>query len=66
MKKFCLCENKLSKCGDFDTPEDVLVCGFHKGNLAYYLSQIAAVVHACMVVENAGRCRAAEPVFDIR
>lgn len=66
MKKFCLCENKLSKCGDFDTPEDVLVCGFHKGNLAYYLSQIAAVVHACMVVENAGRYRAAEPVFDIR
>lgn len=66
MKKFCLCENKLSKCGDFDTPEDVLVCGFHKGNLAYYLSQIAAVVHACMVVENAGRYRAAEPVFDVR
>lgn len=65
MKNFCLCENELSKCGSFDTPEDVLVCGFHKGNLAYYLSQIAAVVHACMVVENAGRYRAVEPAFDI-
>ena len=65
MKKFCLCENELSKCGAFDMPEGVLVCGFHKGNLAYYLSQIAAVVHTCMVVEDADSYRAAEPAFDI-
>lgn len=65
MKKFCLCENELSKCGAFDMPEWVLVCGFHKGDLAWYLSQIAAVVHACMVVEGADRYRAAEPAFDI-
>lgn len=65
MKNSCLCENELTKCGAFNTPEGVLVCGFHKGDLAWYLSQIAAVVHACMVVEGADRYRAAEPAFDI-
>lgn len=63
--KNCLCENELSKCGAFGTPQGVLVCGFHKGDLEYYLSQIAAVVHACMVVEGADRYRAVEPAFDI-
>lgn len=65
MKNFCLCENEVSKCGAFDMPEGVLVCGFHKAELASYLSQIAAIVHTCMVVEAAYRYRVAEPVFDI-
>ena len=65
MKNFCLCENKISKCGAFDMPEGVLVCGFHKAALASYLSQIAAVVHTCMVVEDADSYRVAEPLFDI-
>lgn len=65
MKNFCLCENKISKCGAFDMPEGVLVCGFHKAELASYLSQIAAIVHTCMVVEDADNYRAAVPAFDI-
>lgn len=65
MKNFCLCENEISKCGAFDMPEGVLVCGFHKAELASYLSQIAAIVHTCMVAEAAYRYRVAEPVFDI-
>lgn len=65
MKNFCLCENELTRCDAFDMPEGVLVCGFHKGDLAYYLSRIATVVHTCMVVEDADTYRAAEPAFDI-
>lgn len=65
MKNFCLCENKISKCGAFNTSEEVLICGFHKAELAYYLSQIATIVHTCMVVEDADSYRAAKPAFDI-
>lgn len=65
MNNFCICENKLSKCGAFDMPEGVLVCGFHKAELVYYLSQIASVVHTCMVVEGADRYRVLEPALDI-
>lgn len=65
MKNFCLCENELSKCGAFNTSEGVLICGFHKAELSHYLSQIATIVHTCMVVEDADSYRAAEPAFDI-
>lgn len=65
MKNFCLCENKLSSCGAHSQKESVLVCGFHWGDLAFYLSQIATVIHTCMVVEDAGSYRVAEPVCDI-
>lgn len=65
MKNSCLCENKLSKCGAFNMPEGVLVCGFHKAELASYLSQIATVVHTCMVVEYADSYRVSKPIFDI-
>lgn len=65
MNHFCLCENKLSECGAFDMPEGVLVCGFHKAELSHYLSQIATIVHTCMVVEDADSYRATEPAFYI-
>lgn len=37
-----------------------------QAELAHYLSQIATIVHACMVVEDADSYRAAGPAFDIQ
>lgn len=63
MSNICICANKLEYCEHFSAPG--LLCGAHRADLAFYLSQLAAITHTCMVVASPSDYQMIEPLFEI-
>ena len=63
MSNICICANKLESCERFSAPG--LLCGAHRADLAFYLSQLAAITHTCMVVASPSDYQMIEPLFEI-
>nr|DAY29545.1 MAG TPA: hypothetical protein [Caudoviricetes sp.] len=63
MSNICICANKLECCERFTAPG--LLCGAHQADLAFYLSQLATITHACMVVASPGDYQMIEALFEI-
>lgn len=63
MSNICICVNKLESCERFSAPG--LLCGAHRADLAFYLSQLAAITHTCMVVASPSDYQMIEPLFEI-
>lgn len=63
MSNICICANKLESCERFSAPG--LLCGAHRAGLAFYLSQLAAITHTCMVVASPSDYQTIEPLFEI-
>lgn len=63
MSNICICVNKLESCERFSAPG--LLCGAHRADLAFYLSQLAVITHTCMVVASPSDYQMIEPLFEI-